>query len=149
MGAIAQSGRPHDAIRIFDHMRARGLASDAHACIAPLTMLARSWMTATARKVFDDMARAGAPSTRTLATTCCTCASRRGDAARSELLMTSMDTAGMPLDRFWFNTVIALYIRKGMQYEEMCVWERMGNEGDRGGHCHLDSVIHGMCKEGG
>jgi pentatricopeptide repeat protein len=57
--ALAHSGRPHDAVRVFLHTRERGLASDAHACTALLTELARIRMTATARKVFDDMARAG------------------------------------------------------------------------------------------
>jgi hypothetical protein len=45
-------------------------------------------MMATACKVFDDTARAG------------------GDAARAKLFMTSMDAAGVPLDRFLFSTVI-------------------------------------------
>jgi pentatricopeptide repeat protein len=56
--APAHSGRSHDAVRDFRHMRERGLASDAHACTALLTVLARARMTATARKLFDGMARA-------------------------------------------------------------------------------------------
>ncbi|KAK1661569.1 hypothetical protein QYE76_049728 [Lolium multiflorum] len=32
-----------------------------------------------------------------------------------------MDAADVPLDCFLFSTVITLYIRKGMQYEEMCM----------------------------
>ncbi|KAK1661610.1 hypothetical protein QYE76_049769 [Lolium multiflorum] len=56
--ALAQSGRPHDAVRVFDHMHARrGPLPDAHAC----TAFGRARMVATSRKVFDDMARAGAP----------------------------------------------------------------------------------------
>jgi hypothetical protein len=42
--------------------------------------------------------------------------------------MTRMDAVGVLLDSFSFNTVIRLYVRKGMQYEAMHV--RAGADGE-------------------
>jgi hypothetical protein len=44
-------------------------------------------------------------------------------------MMTRMGAVCVLPDRFSYNTVITLYIRKGMQQEAMCVPERMGSEG--------------------
>jgi pentatricopeptide repeat protein len=72
-------------------------------------------MTATARKVFDDMARAGVAVDTHVCNAMLHVRLKVGDAARAEALMTRMYTAGVPLDRFSFNTVITLYVRKGME----------------------------------
>ncbi|KAK1661605.1 hypothetical protein QYE76_049764 [Lolium multiflorum] len=69
-------------------------------------------MTATARKVFDDMARAGVAVDTHVCNDMLHVRLKVGDAARAKALMTRMDAAGMPLDGFSFNTVIMLYIRK-------------------------------------
>jgi pentatricopeptide repeat protein len=65
--------------------------TSAHTCTALLTVLARARMTATAHKLFDGMARAGVSMNMRL---------------YSALLHVRLKA---------YNTVIALYIRKGMQ----------------------------------
>ncbi|KAF0915357.1 hypothetical protein E2562_035848 [Oryza meyeriana var. granulata] len=109
-------------------MRARSIVPDVHACSALLTVLARSRMMATTRKVFDEMARAGVAMNTHVYNAMLHVCLKVGDAALAKSLMTKMDATSVPLDRFSFNTMIALYCRKGMQYEAMCVRERMENE---------------------
>lgn len=62
--------------------------------------------------------------------------------------MTRMDAVGVLLDGFSFNTVIRLYVRKGMQYEAMCVRERTGNDGVKADIVTGNTTIHGLCKVG-
>jgi pentatricopeptide repeat protein len=76
-------------------MRVRGLAPDAHA----RTSLARAGMTATARKVFDDMARAEVAMNTHVCNAMLHLRLMVKDSGRAEALMTRMDAAGVPLDR--------------------------------------------------
>jgi hypothetical protein len=63
-------------------------------------------MTATARKVLDEKGCAVvAMNTHVCIAICCTCASIP---TRAQALVTRMDAAGVPLDRFVFGIVIML-----------------------------------------
>ena len=64
-------------------------------------------MTATARRVFDEMAMAGLAINTHVYNAMLHMCLKAGHAARAEALVTRMDAAGLPLDRFSYNTVIA------------------------------------------
>jgi hypothetical protein len=77
---VSNSGNTISVVCCFRYHLSSSIGFLYHMCApAPQSAFARSWMTASRRKVLDDMAGAGAATSEV---TCCKCASRLGESMR-------------------------------------------------------------------
>ncbi|CAN1162754.1 Pentatricopeptide repeat-containing protein At5g38730 [Linum perenne] len=138
----------HEAMQVFEHMRASGLKPHLHACTVLLNTLVKDKLTDTVWKVYKKMVKVGVVANihvfNVLIHACC----KSGDVEKAEKLLTEMELKGVFPDLFTYNTLISLYCRKGMHYEALSVQGRMDSAGIIPDIVTHNSLIYAFCREG-
>ncbi|CAN0924419.1 Pentatricopeptide repeat-containing protein At5g38730 [Linum grandiflorum] len=138
----------HEAMQVFEHMRANSFRPHLHACTVLLNALVKDRLTDTVWKVYKKMVKVGVVANvhvfNVLVHACC----KSGDVEKAEKLLTEMDLKGVSPDLFTYNTLISLYCKKGMHYEALSVQGRMDSAGVVPDIVTHNSLIYAFSREG-
>ncbi|CAI0455533.1 unnamed protein product [Linum tenue] len=138
----------HEAVQVFEHMRASGFKPHLHACTVLLNALVKDKLTDMVWKVYKKMVKVGVVANvhvfNVLIHACC----KSGDAEKAEKFLTEMELDGVFPDLFTFNTLISLYCKKGMHYEALSVQDRMETAGISPDIVTYNSLIYAYSREG-